>query len=142
MAASVPAGSNPECGESVRSNTASLGSERWGHASGVRSSRARDAAEEVGLGLSAGLNDPCLPGATASRRDDYGLRDLIGAQERETRRLERVPQLARDHRRVHEAGAYHVDADPPLRELRCDRADEPDDRVLRERVDRVALDAR
>ena len=48
-----------------------------------------------------------------------------------------LAQLGIDDRRVGEPGAERVDRDPALGELRRDRADEADDRVLRQRVDRV-----
>ena len=85
----------------------------------------------------ARLDEPALaalPRSVAARH--IASATSSGLQEREPRLREARPLVVLvEHRRVGDPGADRVD--PDRRELRRDRADEADDRVLRQRVDRV-----
>ena len=100
-------------------------------------SAARDALELVEERLAAGLDDPRLAGALALECRPDTVCDRLGRQQLEAARLEVLLELGRRERRVGPAGTDRLDPDPARRELRRDRADEADDGVLRQPVDRI-----
>ena len=89
-----------------------------------------------GSGSRPGLHDPRLAGLAARERTRDRLGHVRGLEQREAGRLE--PRLAvADQRRVDDPGAHGVDPYAARLERRRDAADEPDQEVLRRRVDRV-----
>src|SRR3990170_2569894 len=101
---------------------------------------AGDAFELVEERVSAGLDDPGLAGPLALVCGPDARGDLGGLEQAESPCDEVRFELLRRQRRVGPAGADDLDADSPLCELRCDGADEADDGVLRQAVDRVVRD--
>ena len=102
--------------------------------------RSRHAAERERERLAARLDHDALARGVAGEQVDDRRRDGRGGDDRDAALGEHVAQRL-DDRRLGEARADRVQADPLLGELRAERAHEPDDRVLVGAVERVVGDA-
>src|SRR5205085_10629799 len=121
------------CGRSAR---------RRPHARSARVAWAWNARKTELDRLPAGLDGPHLAGFLASGGEEHCARDLFRFQQRKTLALDRVPELAVDHRRIGDPRSDGVDADATLRQLRGGTPHEADHCVLGERVDRIAVQRR
>src|SRR5207237_2271000 len=90
------------CGRSAR---------RRPHARSARVAWTRNARKTELDRLPAGLDGPHLAGFLASGGEEHCARDLFRFQQRKPLALDRVPELAGDHRRIGDARSDGVDAD-------------------------------